>query len=70
MAAVYKIYSYFSMYSNMIVTRITQMSHDFMELLRRVAKEHGREFDSLVYYLNSIEYIYMGLNTYEMLRKE
>lgn len=41
MAAVYKIYSYFT-YSNMVVTRITQMSHDFMELIRKVAKEQGR----------------------------
>lgn len=69
MAAVYKIYSYFS-YSNMVVTRITQMSHNFLELLKKVAKEQGREFEALVYYLNAIEYIYVGLSNYEMLGKK
>lgn len=60
MAAAYKIYSYFTD-NSMVNTRINQFRKKFLELIRLAAKEHPREFDNLVYYLNALEFIYGGL---------
>jgi hypothetical protein len=53
MSAAYKIYSYFTD-SSMVATRIILLRKKFLELIRLTAKEHAREFDSLIYYLNAL----------------
>ena len=65
MAAAYKIYSYFTD-SSMVATRIILLRKKFIELIRLAAKEHPREFDNLVYYLNALEFIYSGLTQCEI----
>lgn len=65
MCAAYKIYSYFTE-SSMVATRIVLLRKKFLDLLRMVAKEHPREFDNLVYYLNALEFIYSGLTQCEI----